>query len=335
MNTIRLAHYGQNGHSLFGRLPQLSGAELTAVSGMPEARFEDLKRKLAGRMARATYYPDFDSMLAEGECDLVVFCSPRRAEQNTQIEQALLAGKHVLAEKPIVTSREALGRVRAAQAKSGRHVRAMLNQVYTPVIRRMRTLVESGKLGEVVQVYALKSYPYHDGRPQDRGVDGGIGQAAIHAVSVIRKATGLDFVEVFAQDTKRGNPNPGELQMGMNLACRLSNGGLASIMANYCNPRSFGLHGNDQIRIFGTRGMVEAVDGFKRVSIADEEGPLRAWELPDMPNAYPQDIIDFLRGGEPPVVTLEDSLHSTEVVLAAQESADSGSAIRLNPASSA
>ena len=326
MKKIKVAHYGINGHSIFKDLCKTEKAQMTAVSGITEESYKALKERedISQAFSDSVYYPDFKTMLDKGNPDLVVFCSPRRYEQNTLIEEALLAGKHVLAEKPLVTDMSSLNHLKEVQKKTGKEVLAMLPLVYSPVIRKMRKLVDSGNLGKIVQVYGLKSYPYRNSRPQDRGVDGGIIQSAIHAVSFIRMATGLEFTEVFAQDTDTGNPERGNLQMGMNITCKLSNGALACILANYCNPPNFGTHGNDQIRIFGTQTMIEAVDGFKRVSIADGKEPLHQIEVDEIPVSYPLDYIDYLLGGPQPLLTMEDSFKCTEIVLRAQESANKG-----------
>jgi predicted dehydrogenase len=70
----------------------------------------------------------------------------------------------------------------------------------------MRSIVKAGAIGEVVQVFAQKSYPYHDKRPQDEDVDGGsIMQVGIHAMRFIEYVACKRIKTIQAIETKLGN----------------------------------------------------------------------------------------------------------------------------------
>ncbi|HRU06192.1 MAG TPA: Gfo/Idh/MocA family oxidoreductase [Candidatus Brocadiia bacterium] len=330
MKEVKIACYGMSGHQILGHMPHLKRARLVAVSGIDRARFDDLKEKLPQAMGDAAFVESLDALLADKGVDLISFCSSRRDEQQHQVVAALKAGKHVLAEKPMALSLEQLAALRQAAKLSGKQLRTMNPMIYDADFWGMKQVVDSGAIGEIVQVYAMKSYPYNDSRPQDEGVDGGmLMQAGIHAVSFIRFVTGLEFEEIFAQDTQRGNPKPGELRMAANVACRLKGGALACIVVNYCNPKPIGFHGNDQLRVFGTKGMVELVDGRKRrMAVTVDKAP---WHYPDgaPSHTYPQDLIDCILDGTPTLLTQEDSFINTEVVLKARKSAATGQVVRM------
>ena len=320
MSEVTIGCYGLSGHQIHGSASRLERARLTAMSGIDEETFEKQKEAIGDEVV---FYPDIESFLAS-DVDLVSFCSSRRDEQASQTIQALKAGKHVLAEKPMATNRADLDALAAAVEESGKSLWTMTSMVYYPPIKGLKAVVESGVIGDVVQVYCMKSYPYHDRRPQDRGIDGGIIQAAIHAVSVIGHITGQSFAEIFAQDTGKGNPKDGEFQMAMNMACRLDNGTLAAIVANYCNPRGIGYHGNDQVRFHGTNGMIELVDGSsRRMLVINVEDP-REFENDDGDPKYPQDIINSILDGTPTLLTQEDGFRYTEAVIRAHESVEQG-----------
>jgi len=204
-------------------------------------------------------------------------------------------------------------------------LRTMTPMPHEPEFNGMQEIVRSGALGTIVQIYAMKSYPYRDHRPQDRDTDGGlIEQAGIHAVSYIRYVTGLEFEEVFAMDTGAGNPREGGLRMGATVSFRMDNGAVGTLLCNYCHPsKSMGFHGNDQLRIHGTQGMIELVDGKRRrmLALVDEEEP-RGFEDVECDKKYVQDLIDCILDGTPTLLSQEDSFRNTEVVIRAQESAD-------------
>jgi hypothetical protein len=105
--------------------------------------------------------------------------------------------------------------------------------------------------------------------------------------------------------------------MALNVSARAADGTLVSMMANYCNHQGMGFWGNDQLRIFGRAGIVEAVDGMTRKLLCvGETDPVEFDDMdPDVP--YIQDQIEAIRNpGHKPLLTVEDSFAATEVCLA-------------------
>ena len=330
MDEVKIGCFGLRGHQIYGVIPKLDRARLTAVSGMDEKVYEETKETYPQFFTEATYYPDLETMLEKSDVDLVSFCSARRADQAAQAVQALKAGKHVLAEKPMATTLEDLEALRAAAADSDRHLWTMTSMVYDPRINGLKAVIDAGTIGTIVQIYGLKSYPMGTSRPQDRSVDGGlIMQAGIHAVSFIRHTTGLEFTEVFAQDTGLGNPKEGNLQTGANLAFRMNSGALAAILCNYCNQKSIGYHGNDQLRVHGTDGMIELVDGWNRRMLVVKGEKPTTFEDVAPEKDYPQDMIDSILDGTPTLLSEEDGFRNTRAVLRAQESATKGVPLKI------
>jgi len=326
MDEVKIALYGLEGHQIHGRVSELTRARLTAFAGLTE----DHAKHVAEKFPDVPVYADLDELLGKADVDLISFCKTPRTEQTRLVLRALDARKHVLAEKPMATSVGELEQLRAAAAAAGAQLRTMTPMPYERDFTGMKKVVAEGRLGALVQVYAMKSYPYNDDRPQDRRVDGGIIlQAGIHAVSFVRYVTGLEFVEVFAQDTGTGNPKQGELQLGANMTFRMSNGALAAILCNYCNQRSIGYHGNDQLRVFGMDGMIELVDGkTRRMMVLHDRAPATFDDV-EPEKHYPQDLIDCILDGAPTMLTQEDSFRNTLVVLRAQESATKGAPLRI------
>ena len=61
--------------------------------------------------------------------------------------------------------------------------------------------------GEIVQVFAQKSYPWHESRPQDEAVDGGLTlQVGIHAARFVEHVTGIRISSLDLIETTHGNP---------------------------------------------------------------------------------------------------------------------------------
>jgi predicted dehydrogenase len=273
------------------------------------------------------HFHSLDDLLRSTDCDLVSLCSARRDRQADQIIACLDDGKHVLAEKPLCTTLDDLNRIRAAATRAKRKVWAMLTMINVPIVCEFARRVRGGELGEVGQVYAQKSYKFGGNRPQDRGVDGGIIQSAIHAISFIRAATALEFIEVAAHEGNVGNDKPGNLQVEFALTGRLNNGALCQITSNYLNPESAPWWGNDQLRIFGTKGMIEAVDGFTRAAFYIGDKVERRELKAEHPNYLPA-LLEEIATGKPAHFSMEDSFRCTQIAIEAQLSAHSGGMVR-------
>jgi predicted dehydrogenase len=337
--VIRVGLYGTNGHQLPLGLSVPSGARVVAVADYPGDR---LDAEEVGRVVRS--YDTLEALLADPEVDLVSLCSARRIEQADQAIQCLRAGKHVLAEKPCAFTEAKLDQILAAAARSGRQFREMAASTSSlpPPIQAIRRLVDDGTLGTIVHVQAHKSYPWHDRRPQETAVDGGlVRQVGIHAVRFIHSATGLRIAAIRGQSTGLGRPEhvrlagSGEIHRGPAraavFALELENGGVGSINLNYLNPSNFGAWGNDQVRVFGTKGMAETVDGFRRSSayIPGREST----ELP-----FPDDLVSpvyiahyarYLLDGTPMPIPFEEEMAMTRAMLALHEAAVTGARVTV------
>lgn len=318
MHKIRVGLYGQNGHQIHALLGDHPWAELAATACFDEGLLPSSLRD--SRDIRA--YASLPELLADERVDLVSLCSPRRADQARDAIACLLAGKHVYAEKPAALCEADLDEILAVAAETGREFHEMAGTVFTPPLLALRELIASGKLGTVVQVWVQKSYPTSEGRPQDEAVDGGlIAQNAIHAVRLIEHLTGLRVVASSGFETGLGNPGTGDLRMAASLCCSLENGGCASVVANYLNPRGLKIWGNDEVRVFGTRGMVEATAGCQRTRLVLGDDDLGALVEGGPVEEYFAQIARHLLGQGALPFSQEAELHPTRVVLRAKAGA--------------
>jgi len=307
---LRIGLYGSNGHQLNSLLEHPHPlAEVTAVCGI---RWPDVSHD--GILEVASL-----EELLKTDVDLISLCSPFRSEQARHAILCLEAGKHVLAEKPAVLLESDLDEILETAKRTGRSFREMGGTVMGQPWSTMREIVLRGDIGEVVQVFAQKSYPYHPDRPQDEAIDGGLFlQNGIHATRFIEHISGQRIESVQMIETKFGNPQPGDLRMACAFQGMLENGGCASGIANYLNPRGIGHWDNEAMRVFGTKGMIEGTDsGTKtRLVIGEKDmGPLLpSKENEDYFTLYVRQILGL---GEIPY-SLEEELHPLRVLLRAK-----------------
>ncbi len=312
MNKLGIALYGSNGHQIGGALKDHPRARLVAVAAMDPPDYAPDVRRHAG----------LEGILADREVDLVSLCSPRRDAQARDALRCLAAGKHVYAEKPCALDEADLDRIIAAAGRGPARFREMAGTAFEQPYLAMTEVVRSGRLGEVAQVFAQKSYPLGN-RPQDEGVVGGIVTwVGVHALRFVEHITGIRIREIEARETALGNPGQGDLRTAAVLTLTLDNGALGSVICNYLNPPGFGRHGNEHVRIFGTRGFVEATDGGTRTRLVIGKEDCGALACRKQAPPYEDLYINELLGLGAMPLTLEDELHPTRMALRAQRDAD-------------
>ncbi len=313
MKKLGIALYGANGHQIGGMLNNHPRAQLVAVAELDPPDY-------APGVSR---YDALDGILADEEVQLVSLCSPHRADQARDALRCLAAGKHVYAEKPCALNEADLDRIIEKAKQGPARFREMAGTAFEEPYLTMGDIVRSGQLGTIVQVYAQKSYPLGNNRPQDEAVVGGIiTWVGVHALRFVEHITGIRIREIEAIETALGNPGRGDLRTAACLTMRLDNGALASVICNYLNPPGFGRHGNEHVRIFGTLGFVEATDGGTRTRLVigkDDLGPLACRQSVI---SYEDLYINELLGLGTMPLSLDDELHPTRMALRAQQSAN-------------
>ena len=315
---IGVGLYGTNGHQIQHRLLNHPHARLVATAAvdagaLPEALRGDPDIR---------HYATLAEMLANERVRLVSLCAPRRRDQAGESIPCLEASRHVYDEKPCATTEADLDALLAAARRTGMRFHEMAGTALDQPYLAIRRLVQTGILGTVVQVFAQKSYPYHDRRPQDEDVDGGLTcQAGVHALRLIEHVAGQQIASVQAVETRLGNPHDGGLRIASSMAMRLANGGVATAIANYLNQKGMGRWGNDHLRIFGTLGFLESVDGGARTRLVigeEDRGPV---QIADPGQDYFDLFAASLVEGTPMPFPPEEEVHPTRMVLRAKQAA--------------
>lgn len=149
-------------------------------------------------------YDDLDSLIADSNVE-AVYCPMANEEHAEWAFKAIQAGKHVLIEKPMTTQLEDIGAIEAAAKAMGVTVMEGFMYRFHPQHAKVKALVASGLIGDVLSARASFSFLMQAARMYriNRSMsDGGgamwdIGPYAIHA---LRWAMGLN------NSTKSGAP---------------------------------------------------------------------------------------------------------------------------------
>lgn len=323
MNKLKVGIYGANGHQIWGFLEAYDRIEFTAAAGIPENRLEKYK---AYQNKTLKIYETLDEMLEKGGIDLVCLCSPLRSEQAKDAVKALKANVSVYAEKPAALCEADLDMILEAEKTSEAEFHEIADSTFFEPYVSLRRLIKDGAVGEVVQVYVQKSYPNNfNGRPGDPNVDGGITrQAGIHAMRFLEHCCGIRIAKVNAFETNKGGPEakPG-LITASSVSMTLENGGVASACINYFNPGSFGLWGNESIRVFGTKGVIEITDGGRRTHLWNDEGDKGEFaSMNTKTKEFFEYLVEHLLDGTPMPFDSETELHPLRAVIRMKEAAD-------------
>ncbi len=100
---------------------------------------------------RSARYPSMEAMLAAEHPDVIDLCTPGPMHA-AQVQTALEAGCHVLVEKPPVPDVETAQRLAALAAQRGLKLGAIFNYRERDVVKELKEVASSGRLGEVVKV---------------------------------------------------------------------------------------------------------------------------------------------------------------------------------------
>jgi scyllo-inositol 2-dehydrogenase (NADP+) len=141
-----LLAYGMSGkvfHAPF--LTQHPGFDLQAVVQRHEQRMQ-------ADYPHIRSYGSVAELLADPALELVVVNTPSFTHVDLA-RQALLAGKHVLLEKPVATTVADLRELQALAQQQGRQLLAYQNRRWDTDFNSARRVVESGQLGRLIEVH--------------------------------------------------------------------------------------------------------------------------------------------------------------------------------------
>jgi 1,5-anhydro-D-fructose reductase (1,5-anhydro-D-mannitol-forming) len=328
-NMMQRVRYGIIG---FGRFAEKAIAPAIAASPNSElVAIQKRSRVAAEEKSRELGIPfAFDSVgaLVEHEGIDAVFIVSANAAHCPETIAAARAGKHVLVEKPMAMNvAEGERMIASCQAAS---VKLMVGHMlrFSPLLRRLRELVRSAALGEIL--FARAEFVYdarlsHRAWLYDRKVAGGgpVFDIGVHCLDTLRFVLDDEIVET---DSKLApEPTDTRTESTAALQLRFSKGTVGSIFCSYAVPlrRTF-------IEIVGTEGVVSA----SNFTVGERVTPLTVLrgendqsteeriEQITVPNLYVEEISHFseciLNNGEP-LLSGDNGLRNQVVLDAAMQ----------------
>ena len=145
---VGIAGLGRSGWGIHARLiePLDDLYEVVAVVDRLDSRRQEAAERFACRT-----FGDLSSMLQDGEVELVVNSLTSNLHPSGSVE-ALLAGKHVVCEKPMAARVADADKMIDAAERSNRVLAVFQNYRYDPDFRQVQQVIASGKLGRIVTI---------------------------------------------------------------------------------------------------------------------------------------------------------------------------------------
>lgn len=322
---------GYWGPKLARNFAELPGSTLAMVSDLREERLAEIKRLYPHVITTKRCEELFSSAV-----DAVVIATPVSTHYRLA-KTALLAGKHVLVEKPLTSSSEEARELTALAAERGLILMVGHTFEYNPAVEAVRHLVQSGEIGKI---YYLNSTRVNLGLLQpDINVMWDLGP---HDISILRFILGKDPVRVSAHGTAYVNVARGLHEVVyMNLT--FEDGVMANLRMSWLHPvkqRRLTIVGSKKMLVYDDIANDKVVIYDKGVELPDysiTEEEFRASYRHGERTVYPVEwveplrvecshFLECIRTGCAPRSNGEDGLKVIRVLEAAQRSLMDGGA---------
>ncbi|QOR67197.1 Gfo/Idh/MocA family oxidoreductase [Cytobacillus suaedae] len=341
MEKIKIGVIGCGSIAKHRHLPEYASNELVeivAVCDIVTQRAEELANTYQARA-----YTDYNELLASEDVDAVSVCTPNYLHAPISIA-ALKAGKHVLCEKPMATSREEAEAMIAAAEASNRKLMIAHNQRFVPSHQKAQALIASGELGKI---YSFRSAFGHGG-PEGWSADGkdswffrkneafigAMGDLGVHKTDLLRFLLGEEFVEVgaFVETSAKENSDVDDTAV---CVLKTASGVVGTLAASW----SYVSKEDNSTIIYAENAILRLEDDptyslivqYKNGEVVKYElGGIQTNEEGGQKNSQVVSrFIQSIINDEQPPVTGEEGMKSLQVVLSALDSAETKQIVRI------
>ena len=329
--TWNVGFYGHCGHALVAVREGKEQERVRFVGfapSFPGETMERIEKAIQETGQTPERYDDLKTLLEQGELDILVVDN-LFGQHYDAVKPAIQQGLHVFAEKPIATELEDLEELERLQQGKGVVVHGMHTLRFSPSILTMKEMIEDGAIGEIRMIGCQKSYRFGT-RPEfyrDYSLYGGtIPWVAIHGIDVIQFLCGSTAKTVFARQSSKDNRGYGEMEMTALCTYEMGNQVLAHVHADFLRPANAPTHGDDRVRVVGTKGVLEYI-GEELFYIGEQSDGTVPVPLAEQSSALFLDFLKAIEQKDSGALTTADSFEVTRMALKARESAETGQVV--------
>ena len=221
-----------------------AGATVSAVAGSTPQRAVEALNRLGARSAAGSPL----DLVARDDVDVVHICAPNHLHQPLAAA-ALAAGKHVVCEKPLATTRADAERLTLEVAAAGVVAAVPFVYRYHPMAREARARVATGETGRVRLVHGSYLQDWLSAPGDDNWrVDARLGGASrafadigVHWCDLAEFVTGQRIVALAARTLtahprRGGNGHPVQTEDAATLLFETDGGALGSVVISQVTP---------------------------------------------------------------------------------------------------
>jgi predicted dehydrogenase len=217
-------------HIVEGYLPNADKFRVLALCDLNQERLD----QIGGEFGIERRLTDFNDLLGMDDIDIIDVCTPPGAHF-PMVMAALEAGKHVVCEKPLVGSLEAVDAVMAQERKSAGKLMPVFQYRFGDGIEQAKAIIDAGIAGRpfcgTVETFWRREAPYYavPWRGKWKTELGGVLMGhAIHPHDIFTYLMG-DIARVFGRVATRVNPI--EVEDTISASLEMQSGALASFTA--------------------------------------------------------------------------------------------------------
>lgn len=325
---MSFAHVHAEGYA--NNLKAAPGVEFIGIADDDAERGRDAAARHSTR-----FYESYAALLADKPDGVLVCCENTRHRE--LVEQAAAAGAHILCEKPLATTLEDARAIIDACAHHGVTLMTAFPMRFNASAREARRIVDSGSLGRIYGVSSTNNgqCPYNARRWFiDPALSGGGAMIdhIVHLADLLRWYFQSEVVEVYAQSNRILYSDVAtEVETGGLVSLQLANGVFATIDCSWSKPLYYPTWGGLTMEFVGDGGFT-VLDAFKQnltiYSHKNQRPVFGPWGS-DADQAMVNEFVAAIREARVPLVTGEDGLKASEIMVAAYRSAQTGEPVRL------
>ena len=330
IGVVGLGYWGPNLARNFSQMPESELAWCCDADPQRHARF-------ATQFPESRFTTELDDLLADEALEALVVATPVPSH-HAIARRALEAGKHVFVEKPLAWTVAEARELEALVAERGLTLMVGHLLRFHPGVVKLRQLIESGELGDVLYVY---------GNRQNLGViredENALWSLGVHDISVVLYLLGGRPVEVSARGECYVRPGVEDVVFGY---VKLASGQVGHLHLSWLDP-----HKMRKMTVVGSKRMAvfDDMESDRKVTVYDK-GPVETTPgkisthtgditIPVISNEEPlriecQAFVEAVRSGDPShPANAAEGVAVVEVLEAMQRSLEQGgTTIALEPA---
>jgi predicted dehydrogenase len=327
---VGLGGWGKNLLRNFGSIP---GCELRYACDSDD----DRRATYAAAHPATTFTSSYEQVLADPTLDAVVLATPVPTHFE-MAQAAILAGKHVMVEKPMTWRASEARTLRELVHASGRVLMVGHLLRFHPGVEKLRALIDSGELGDVRYVY---------GNRVNLGViraeENVLWSLGVHDISVILHLVDSRPIEVSARGTAFLRPGVEDVVFAH---VKFASGQIGHLHLSWLDPhkmRKMTVVGESRMAVFDDMEPERKITVYDKGAVMIPDGTISTHTgditIPELSRAEPLRLecthfLQAIASGEVPRANVDEGLAVVEVLEAMQTSLESGgTTVVLEPVS--